>query len=117
LIVGATELNSSRIASYSVWGRGVEIAAPSGEIGDGIWTYRAFPENQRRTFNGTSAAAPVVSGAAALLKAQYPELSAAELKKALLQTSCSLPTLKSIIENGRMLNVGRLLKQSSTCLP
>lgn len=115
LIVGATELNSTRIATYSVWGNGVQIAAPAGDIGDGISTYRAFPENELRRFNGTSAATPVVSGAAALLKAQHPELSAAELKKALLQTSCSLPTLKNVIEKGRMLNVGRLLKQSSSC--
>ncbi|MNT28349.1 Subtilisin DY [compost metagenome] len=100
---------------YSEWGPGVEIAAPAGGINDGIWTYRAYPENQRRTFNGTSAAAPVVAGAAALLKSQYPELTATEIKQALLETSCSLPTLKNIIENSRMLNVGRLLNESSSC--
>jgi subtilisin family serine protease len=115
LIVGATELNSSRIASYSVWGDEVQIAAPAGAIDDGIWTYRAFSENQFRLFNGTSAATPVVSGAAALLKSQQPELSPSDLKRTLLQTSCSLPALKNLIEEGRLLNVGRLLKQSTSC--
>lgn len=115
LFVGAMELNTLRLTTYSVWGHQVQITAPAGDVDDGLTTYRAFPENERRLFNGTSAATPVVSGAAALLKAQQPELSAAELKKALLQSSCSVPTLKNLIEGGRLVNVGRLLKQSSNC--
>jgi len=116
LLVGATELNSSRIAMYSEWGPGVQIAAPAGETGDGIWTYKTNPTDQRRSFNGTSGAAPVVAGAAALLLAQQPDLSAAQLKKAILQSSCSLPTLNNIIEGARMLNVGRLLNPSTSCV-
>lgn len=115
IIVGATELDKPILASYSVWGNKVQMAAPAGSANDGIWTFQVVPENSHRLFNGTSGATPVVAGAAALLKSQQRELSAAELKSALLKSSCSIPKLRRWIEQGRLLNVGRLLKQSTDC--
>ncbi len=51
-------------------------------------------------FHGTSAAAPVVSGAAALLKHQEPSLTPAQLREALNNTALELGTGKNQKRNG-----------------
>jgi subtilisin family serine protease len=43
--------------------------------------------NGYREFEGTSMAAPVVSGVAALIMAYYPELSAAEVREVILESA------------------------------
>jgi subtilisin family serine protease len=58
----------------------VDLGAP----GDAICTL--FPDDTWWSLYGTSAAAPFVSGAAALLKAACPEASALQIKEVLLQT-------------------------------
>lgn len=115
ILVGATNLDKARLASYSVWGTKVQIAAPAGSASDGIWTYKVSPDGELRKFNGTSGATPVVAGAAALLKSQKKNLTPVEIKEALLDSSCEIPQLKRWIDHGRLLNVGRLLNQPSTC--
>lgn len=114
IVVGATNLTTNlSFAVYSRKGPGVDILAPAGGIDDGITTYSHT--GGLRLFNGTSAAAPVVAGAAALLKKKNPALSAAELKSSLLSSSCQYEQLRSVVKDGRALNVGRLLKVSDTC--
>lgn len=66
--------DKNRRASFSNWGDEVDISAP----GVGIQT--TFPGNKYRKTNGTSVATGYVSGLAALLISQYPDLSAAEVK-------------------------------------
>ncbi|MBN2747210.1 MAG: S8 family serine peptidase [Bacteroidales bacterium] len=67
-------------ADFSNYGKEVDIFAPGVDI---------FSTNVKSKFgfsDGTSDAAPVVSGVAALLLAYYPELSAIELKSYILQS-------------------------------
>lgn len=86
------------LASYSNLGTTIDIAAPGGDIGDGdetfgvwstFWDYTAsvgiYGANQ-----GTSMAAPHVSGVAALLLAQEPTLTAAQLRSRLLDYTVDL---------------------------
>ncbi len=75
------------LTSYSNYGETVDLAAPSGEDGDGLVAAAPGTKNQYRLYNGTSAAAPVVSGVAALLLSAHPNLHAADLKRRLVQTS------------------------------
>ncbi|WP_413290259.1 S8 family peptidase [Bdellovibrio sp. HCB337] len=116
LIVGASSLTSYKsLPGYSRKGPGIDVVAPAGDINDGIATYALTGD--LRLFNGTSAAAPVVSSAAALLKEMNPAFTGEELKSEILRKSCSYDLLKSSVKEGRTLNVGRLLGLSSSCKP
>lgn len=79
------------LASYSSFGSTVDIAAPGGDIGDGdgsfgvistVWNFVTGTPSYE-TENGTSMAAPHVSGVAALILARNPGLDASQLRSRL----------------------------------
>ncbi|HLU86799.1 MAG TPA: S8 family serine peptidase, partial [Taishania sp.] len=71
-------------ASFSNYGqKGVDVFAPGFEI------YNAVPQSAYMELQGTSMAAPMVSGAAAFLKSYFPKLSMKEIKDILLSTATS----------------------------
>ena len=72
LAVGAVD-REGKHADFSVTGSRVGICAPGVEI------ISAEPENGYVKVDGTSAATAIVSGAAALVRAKFPSLSAAEV--------------------------------------
>jgi len=76
LVVAATG-PSGRLASYSQFGQGVDVAAPGGQpsganCSQAICVTSLYPDRQYAVAAGTSMAAPHVSGLAALLLAQQP---------------------------------------------
>ena len=76
--VAATDA-SDLYASFSSWGSAsVDIAAP------GVSIYSTRPGNTYGNLNGTSMATPHVAGTAALVHAQFPGLSAAQVKQRIL---------------------------------
>ncbi|WP_418360284.1 S8 family peptidase [Sphingobacterium detergens] len=85
------------IARYSSRGPEIDLVAPSGQDGaPNVWTIDRMgtlgysPDNYTSTFSGTSAAAPEVSGVAALLLAKFPNLTAAEVKNLLVQNATDM---------------------------
>ncbi len=83
----------------------VDIAAPDE-------TFTTDLTNGRSTYRlggGTSCAAPLVTGAAALLLSVAPDLSAAALKKVLMDTATRLDPLKGKVGCGGMVNAYRAL--------
>ncbi|WP_299825013.1 S8 family serine peptidase [uncultured Pontibacter sp.] len=91
LEVGATSKNLDKtfVGEFSNYGKkNVDIFAP------GVDLVLLAPDNKYDIMDGTSFASPVVSGVAALVWSYYPELTAAELKEVLLQSSVKYPKLK-----------------------
>ena len=71
----------SLAASFSNWGAQVDVFAP------GVDILSTTPGGGYKRESGTSMAAPVVSGLAALLMAYYPQLTAADVKRIILESA------------------------------
>jgi subtilisin family serine protease len=87
--VGATEqkYGSSLVASYSNYGKNtVDVFAPGSNI------YSTYPNNTYKAESGTSMAAPEVAGVAALIRSYYPKLTAAQIKKIIMDSGLALKT-------------------------
>ncbi|MDH6128581.1 type VII secretion-associated serine protease mycosin [Kitasatospora sp. GP82] len=80
LSVGASDRNNER-ASFSQYGDFVKIAAP------GVEMLSTVPKTGQCVDNGTSFSAPYVSGVAALLKQEYPDWTAAQIRTRIEQTA------------------------------
>ncbi|MFC0528093.1 type VII secretion-associated serine protease mycosin [Phytohabitans kaempferiae] len=80
LAVGATDRNGDH-AEVSVTGEQVAISAP------GVDIYSTSYNGQYRKGTGTSDAAAIVSGAVALVRSKYPQLSAPEVVHRLTATA------------------------------
>lgn len=120
--VGASswEAKPNFIAGFSNYGRkSVDIFAPGQDI------YSTMPDNTYRRQSGTSMAAPVVAGVAALLKSYYPNLSGEDLKSILLNSfdyygdvECQIPgstdmkKFKKICKTGGLLNAFSAVKMA-----
>jgi subtilisin family serine protease len=86
------------LASFSNYGaKSVAVAAPGVEI------LSTWLDNQYEEKSGTSMATPVVSGVAALILAEHPEMSVDNLKKKLLASTDPIPALK-----GKTITAGRI---------
>ncbi len=73
------------VADFSNYGRkNVDLFAP------GVDIYSTVPGSEYESLSGTSMAAPVVSGVAALVMAYYPNLSADQVREILLKSSIKL---------------------------
>jgi subtilisin family serine protease len=83
MAVGASNVNG-RLASFSNFGSWVDVVAP----GDAITS--AIPGGGYGTWSGTSMAAPLASGAAALLRSLRPNLNPRAVTRRLIRISTEL---------------------------
>jgi cell wall-associated protease len=81
--------DSSLVASFSNFGKKtVDIFAPGVEI------YSTTPNNGYENLQGTSFSAPIASGVAALVWSYFPDLTTAQVKNILSQSSRKFDGLK-----------------------
>ncbi|MGF1583257.1 MAG: S8 family serine peptidase, partial [Gemmataceae bacterium] len=103
--VAATN-NNDVLAGFSNYGaNSVDIAAP------GVGIESTIPNNTYSSYSGTSMAAPHVSGAAAVLWAENPDLSYSEVRDLLLNNTDPLPPQTKQVATGR-LNLFKALEAS-----
>lgn len=108
IAVGALNADCNRPATNTDWNSEtggsnygkecVDIFAP----GTGIYSYKS---GKYKGGNGTSLAAPMVTGAAALLLTCCPFLSPAQLKYAIMEGGTPLNELEGKCVSGKMLNI------------
>lgn len=103
-IVSVAAIDSEgELAGFSNYGvKTVHIAAPGAKI------LSTFPNNSYDFLDGTSMAAPQVAGAAALIKARFPNLNARQLKARLLGGAVRTNALDGKVITG-LLNVNNAL--------
>lgn len=91
------------VASFSNFGvKGVDVFAPGFEI------YNSVPQSSYMNLQGTSMAAPMVAGAAAMLKSYFPKLSMKEIKDVLYSTSVKYPKVEGFSDKsvtGGVINI------------
>ena len=81
--VGATTIDDV-LASFSNWGATIDVVAP------GVDLLTTKLSDQYGSFSGTSAAAPVVSGIAALLKSRHPQLTNQDIRNIIVSATDDL---------------------------
>ncbi len=105
----AASTSTNFLVGFSNYGRkNVHVAAP------GVGIYSTVPNNQIETMSGTSMAAPMVSGAAALIWSAYPSARAAQVKKALIQSVDRNPSAVLEVSSGGVINVESALAALKT---
>lgn len=104
---------SDNKASFSNYGvTSVDLFAPGVYIYSTVRLDRDIKQIENPYYDymsGTSMAAPMVSGAAALVWAKYPELSASEVREVLLATVKNIPSLDAQVASGGRLDLSQSL--------
>ncbi|WP_309608449.1 S8 family peptidase [Flavobacterium sp.] len=120
--VGSTtkNLDSTFVSSFSNYGKkNVDLFAPGEQI------YTAIPNNKYDFDSGTSLAAPMVSGTAALIWLYYPKLTSSQVKQIILDSGTAydieviVPGTKDkkvkfseLSKSGKVLNVYKAMKMA-----
>lgn len=111
--VAALDRND-RLASFSNYGAtSVDIGAP----GVGIYSCTAASDTSYATYDGTSMATPYVGGVAALVKSKYPNITAAELKRRILDNARPISSLANKTVSGGALSASGALGSAVSDLP
>jgi len=107
ICVGAVDGQKNH-APFSNFGDEINIVAP------GVAVYTTAPDGKYKSFTGTSAAAPFVSGAVAALLSQKPNLSPEEAMDKVLNFTDNLgPANRDYLFGNGIVNIKRILEKDS----
>ncbi|GAB2762401.1 S8 family peptidase [Salinimicrobium soli] len=109
LTVGALnyKYGSGLVAGFSNYGKtNVDVFAP----GTKIWS--TTPNNEYEYLQGTSMAAPAVSGVAAMIRSYYPKLTAEQVKQVIMDSG--LTSSATVVIGGDPENTGKFNQLSTS---
>ncbi len=101
LSIAATNIDDEKWEKSS-FGIHVDVSAPGANI------ISTWPNSQYISSSGTSMSAPVVSGAAALLRDHFPEYSALQIGAQLKVTADNIDTIAANLPYAGLLGTGRI---------
>ena len=81
LAVGGLDKDGTASIDSSSQGISIGVSAPAEDLAGGL------PDGGYASWSGTSGAAPIVSGVAALIRSKYPEMSAAQVINRIISTA------------------------------
>lgn len=117
MVTGSVDVNTGRLSGFSNYSAGlVEISTPGAysSMGELIGLLSTTPHNSYALLAGTSMAAPVLSGASALVYSwlrayQYP-ISPQQLEKILKESARRERGLIGVVQEGRTVDLAALLR-------
>lgn len=117
ITVGSVDVNSGNLSGFSNYGPYVEIAAPgaidSNQVGTLGGLYSTYYNGGYSRMMGTSQAAPVIAGAAAILiqffKAKNKSYTPAQIEALIMQ---STDTTSINVSGGRVINFSKLARSA-----
>ena len=98
ILVSATD-RTDRKETYSNYGRGIDISAPGGNATDGLLTTVPIAAGTYGLAFGTSMAAPVVAGVAALIWSAHPGLTRDQVGSPRLSAADDLDLLNPALDD------------------
>jgi subtilisin family serine protease len=108
ITVGAHDDALNIIPSSNYGKNSVDIAAPGHRIRS------AIPNNNAGYMTGTSQATAFVTGVAALIKSQYPQMKFEQIKNIILSSSLKVKTFEGKILGAGKLDAGKALQLAET---
>ena len=107
IAVGATDRNDNKVSFSNYGATAVDLFAP----GDNLYSTRTGTDTSYSSGSGTSFAAPIVSGALALLIAEYPADTVSQRVARVVNTNAVdvIPALSGLCVTGGRLNLAKLL--------
>lgn len=97
-------------ASFSEHGSTIDIAAP------GVNTFTTSINNGYGGASGTSFSSPIVAGAAALLRAHYPDYNQFQISQLLIRTADDISVTEPNFQIGKRLNMHRAITETPTAI-
>jgi subtilisin family serine protease len=118
-LISVAAVNSqNQLTTYSNFGpKTVHVAAPGGTSNFGLFsTYKQLCTGNCHQYanyaamNGTSMAAPIVSGLIAAIKSVKPNLTTAQIRQIVLNTGTEHASLDNKVQSGRVINAKRAIE-------
>jgi subtilisin family serine protease len=112
ITVAAMDKNNDKLARFSSHGdKVVELAA----VGENVFS--TVPGNKWQNMSGTSMATPTVAATAALMFAENPNLTAAQVRELLVKTVEVDPDLKGKVSTGGKLDIAAAVAAAKASVP